>query len=302
MQAGLLAAAAAAGLAHGAVDHLRAERVLRPYVKRAWMALFLAGYLSLAGVVILAWVSAPGAALIAFLAASVLHFGLTDAGAAAPTAFRIERTVRVIAHGGTPVAAPCLLRPEETSAIFEALAGPAGAASVSLFGGPGAVLWAAAVLVLALMAGRAAVLPLLDIAGVFALFAAAPPLVGFAVYFAVVHSWRVMREEADDRGCGSSGFIAFGRDAAPLTLAALTATLAAYAWMVSTGSAEPTEAAIRSTFFALSALTAPHMLLSVLDRRSTALPKGSQKPFASNGQPRQPIGKPSDLSERSAFP
>lgn len=268
VQSALLAAAAAVGLAHGAVDHVRAERLLRRHLARGRTVVFAIGYLGAAAAVLLAWLLAPGVTLVGFLAGSVIHFGMTDAGAEQDASAGWRRWAAVIAHGGAPIVAPCLLRSEETAAVFDVLAGPDGAAAAALFGRPGAAVWLSAVL-LVLLAGpkRRAFAAAAEIGAVVALFAAAPPLAGFAIYFGLVHSARVVREEADARGGGRSGFLLFLRQAAPLTLAALTAAGGAL-WLMTLQPTTVSDAVIRSTFLALSALTAPHMLLAALSSRA----------------------------------
>ena len=66
------------GIPHGATDHLVGDFLCRPLCPRAWLIPFVAGYLALMGAVVLCWAALPTLSLAAFLAMSVVHWGLGD--------------------------------------------------------------------------------------------------------------------------------------------------------------------------------------------------------------------------------
>lgn len=252
-QAALLVAAVAAGLPHGALDHEVARRVFAPRWGARWAWPFLGGYLALLAGTLALWRAAPGAALLGFLFLSALHFGEEDAGGDGAPGWPAR-----LAHGGLPIIAPALARPDEVRSIFALLAGDAAGPVLDLLRGPAAAGWLVAA-ALSFRSGRGRGARAGELAALFLLFAAAPPLAAFAIYFAVIHSPRAVAA-LDSRA-------RLGARVLPLTVAGLG--LGALIWRWWPG--EEAGGAVRACFLLLAALTVPHMWLAWLDgRRSGA--------------------------------
>ena len=242
------AAIIALGVPHGALDGEVARPMLQPRFGRAWFLVFALPYLALAGGVLLLWRVSPLGALAAFLAMSVWHFGREEAGPGRPVA--------ALVRGGLPIAAPVLLHPAGTWAVF------ASAAQIAPAGGPPGWLVGAAWVWVVLAAGwvwRQEWPVVAAGAGLVALFAALPPLTAFAIYFLCLHApahvrgliagpWRAPRVSSWAHAAGY---------AAPVT--ALTVGIGAALWPFYAGT--PAVRLLGLTLQGLSALTLPHMLL-----------------------------------------
>jgi hypothetical protein len=61
---------AVVGLPHGAADHRFARPRLEPLLGPVWSVAFLAGYLAIAGLIVLGWFVAPTATILVFFLAS----------------------------------------------------------------------------------------------------------------------------------------------------------------------------------------------------------------------------------------
>lgn len=239
------------GVPHGALDGEVARFVLRPRFGRAWFLVFSLPYLALSALVLLAWRLVPGLTLLAFLTASVCHFGTEDAEAG--------DGLEVIVRGGLPIAMPVLIHPGATAAVF------ATVAAVPLPQLP-EWLWAAASAWLALAVvwvGRAMLRRqgrLLAVPGVLAgLFAVLPPLTAFAIYFVGVHA--PAHVAALIRNPARAPRVHDHRSAALLALpiTALTLLIGVALWPLYGGAAPDRLLAL--TIQGLAALTLPHMLL-----------------------------------------
>ncbi len=66
------------GVPHGATDHLVASDIFKGAFPRTWLLVFIALYLALMGIVVLAWNLFPSASLVAFLFMTIVHWGLGD--------------------------------------------------------------------------------------------------------------------------------------------------------------------------------------------------------------------------------
>lgn len=248
----LLAGVVLVGMPHGAFDHQVAGRVLRPRLGRAWWAPFLAGYLALAGLVWLGWLLAPATTLGLFLAVSVLHFGLGDAGTPAG----------VVARGGLPILLPVALHPAAAAPVLAALAGVAPAAmAVALADARWLLLpWGAAFL---LWARTASWRERAETAAVGAAFVLLPPLLAFALYFCLCHSVRHLLRLGAMLAPGS--IRAAWREVLRVGLPAALLCAGGAAALAAHG----TEAALPPLFRLLAALTLPHMAVTVwLEERS----------------------------------
>ena len=234
------------GLPHGALDirKLRRDRT-GPSARRS----VLATYLALAGAMALAWALAPALALVAFLAIAAAHFAVEAAeDAPAPAAWVLGALVIVL---------PTATHPSAVQAIFQAMGGRA-AASALVYLAP-----AAALLLLAALAGAILWRPprltvALETTASLAGLALLPPLVGFAVFFGLLHSPRHLARAGRALGLDARATLAA---AAPFSLAALG--LGAVLMLSRTGTAQ---AAPAGAFVLLSILTAPHMFTGALLR------------------------------------
>lgn len=239
------------GVPHGALDGEVARAVMRPWFGRAWFLAFSLPYLGLSALVLLAWHQAPGPTLLAFLAASVWHFGTEDAAGGG--------VLEVVVRGGLPIAMPTLAHPQATAAVFQAVA-EAPLPQLPDW------LWAAALAWLALALvwiGQAALhrrARLLAVPGLLAgLFVALPPLTAFAIYFVGVHA--PAHVAALIHNPARAPRVRDQRSAVLLALpiTALTLLIGAALWPLYGGAAPDRLLAL--TIQGLAALTLPHMLL-----------------------------------------
>jgi Brp/Blh family beta-carotene 15,15'-monooxygenase len=257
------------GTPHGALDGRLARDWLRPTLGERWFLSFIAAYLALAGLTLALWLTAPVLALAAFLALAALHFGEHDAPSA--------RALAVSVRGALPPVIAAAAHPGEITAIFATLAGEGSAPLAALLGGPIFWLWVggAGTVLLLEPAPRARA----ELLGLAALFALAPPLVAFSLYFGLVHSPRALLAS---RRPGER-WSAMARDAFPWSLAAVL--LALPLWAMFAPRVGEGEALVRTIFWWLSALTVPHMALHLMTgrRHSTAAERswpGSRSPAA----------------------
>jgi Brp/Blh family beta-carotene 15,15'-monooxygenase len=242
------------GLPHGAFDGAIAAclgQANRPVA----MIRFIILYVALAGLVVGLWLVFPVASLVGFMGISIVHFGLGDARAGTG----LFRYVQAVAHGGVVVAGISQSHRLEVDVIFGYLIG-GDAAPVWMAIDVASVIIAVA---LAIYAWRAFWdahwrVGFLEAGLLILLFAAVPPLVGFALYFCCVHSarhlwsvWTAVKAEFP-RHKLFTGAMAF-------TLASWSAGAAAFWWCASFMMVE--SALLRVVFIGLAALTVPHMIL-----------------------------------------
>lgn len=189
LQVLLAIVALAVGIPHGAADHIVTVPKFQPFR----MALFLAGYLAVVGLVIAAilWQNLIGFQLIVVL--SAIHFGIGDASFIAEMDSRAKRgkfpkLSYAIAAGFMPVVLP-LTSPLTSQALNEvnpALIGWAGEIT-------NAVFWffvgfGLLAMVLQLIARRFD--NVIDLGLLLGISLIAPPLVAFAFYFGFWHAFR----------------------------------------------------------------------------------------------------------------
>ncbi|WP_200373192.1 Brp/Blh family beta-carotene 15,15'-dioxygenase [Thiocystis violacea] len=254
------------GIPHGALDfmHMKALAARLGRAELLWVGFVL--YLLLGGLVIAAWIAFPAPMLAAFLAATVLHWGVEDTRA--PLAWRSGYIAEVLLRGAMPIVLPLAFHPAQTAWLFGQLI-PTEAA-LALTQGVGA-LWPLLLLLAASLLGglfaRRASLPrrewwtLIELATIAALFVVTPPLVAFAVYFGLLHSARYLTRYAmAGESARRSGAVRRALDHAwPMTLLTWVLALGAFALL------SPERAGIQATlqvlFIGLAALTFPHALL-----------------------------------------
>ncbi len=241
------------GLPHGAMDGALA-------VHFGWMgrpgkaAAFLLTYVGLAALVVAAWAVAPVLSFIAFLAISIYHFGRGDASA---NPFG-QITVESIARGGVVIGGISQVHRSEVNDVFQTLVG---------IDTTGVWLFLDAVVVVSLVciaevllfkdrSERAAFAT--ELSALFLLFLVAPPLLGFAVYFCFVHSYRHF---SSMRGVLQTTVSSLRITQTTVVFSLLTwaVGLVALAQLSSTVGVEP--ALLKVVFVGLAALTVPHMIL-----------------------------------------
>lgn len=249
-----LAAIVVIGLPHGALDgaiaiHLGFSR------NALQMAGFLLAYVAAAGVVVGAWLFFPFASLLIFLLISMMHFGSGDVRAERGW----QRRVGSAAHGGLVVVGISQMHRGEVDHIFE-----------YLVLGDTTLIWQA-LDILTIFIGMAMLFYLFQAvrlrrwrAGVLemvlltAIFALTPPLVGFAIYFCVVHSFRHVSGVLGTLRASMS-WVALINQAAFFTIASWVAGALAIWYLTDDANLEPV--LLRVVFIGLAALTVPHMIL-----------------------------------------
>ena len=249
-----LAAVVVIGLPHGALDgaiamHLGFSRKPMIFMR------FLLLYIAMAGLVVGVWMLAPTISLMLFLLISMLHFGAGDARHGTGWL----RTVEIIAHGGLVIVGISQLHHPEVDVIFGYLTGA-----------DTALVWQA-LDVMTVIVGLATVICIgqglwyrrwrstaLELVALSVLFAMTPPLVGFAVYFCLVHSARHVAGIIGSLRREMSR-VALVNQAAILTVASWAVGGLALWWFAD--QADPEPMLMRVIFIGLAALTVPHMIL-----------------------------------------
>ncbi len=242
------------GLPHGAFDGAIAA-CLGHANRPVTMIRFIILYVALAGLVVGLWLVFPVASLIGFLGISIVHFGLGDVHAGTGW----FRYVQAVAHGGVVIAGISQSHRPAVDVIFG-----------YLIGGDAAPVWMAIDVASVVIAVALAIFGwrafwdarwrfgFLEAGLLILMFAAVPPLVGFALYFCCVHSarhlwsvWKAVKAEFP-RQTLFIGAVAF-------TFASWGAGAAAFWWCASFMMVE--SALLRVVFIGLAALTVPHMIL-----------------------------------------
>ena len=242
------------GLPHGALDGAVAMH-LGLVDKFSTMARFVIIYVGLAGLVVGAWIIAPTLCLIVFLTISMLHFGAGDARHG-EGALRFAET---LAHGGLAIVGISQFHRSEADEIFYYLINQ-DTAMVWLAINVLTVAVIVAIIACVSQAAKdvkwsATALELLVLGIVYALV---PPLLGFAIYFCLVHSARHFRRILSTIKA-TVDFSNIKNQAILFTTASWIAAGVAF-WMFA-DFADPGPTVLRITFIGLAALTVPHMLL-----------------------------------------
>ena len=242
------------GLPHGALDGAVAMH-LGLVDKFSTMARFVIIYVGLAGLVVGAWIIAPSLSLIVFLTISMLHFGAGDARHGEG----ILRFAETLAHGGLAIVGISQFHRSEVDEIFYYLINQ-DTAMVWLTINVLTVAVIVAIIACVSQAAKdvkwsATTLELLILGIVYALV---PPLLGFAIYFCLVHSARHFRRILSTIKA-TVDFSNIKNQAILFTTASWIAAGIAF-WMLA-DFADPGPTVMRITFIGLAALTVPHMLL-----------------------------------------
>lgn len=249
-----LAAVVIIGLPHGALDgaiaiHLGMSRNLLSLTR------FLVLYIAAAAAVVGAWMMAPVACLLVFLVISMLHFGMGDVRAGNGWQGMLE----ALAHGGLVVAGISQMHRDEVDVIFGYLVDGTtllvwqGLEIISIFVAVALLFCVVQGVINRRWRGGLAELVIMG-----AIFAFTPPLVGFAIYFCLVHTPRHVRSILSSVSSGVSRRLMVSQ-AVLFTVASWVAGGLAF-WLLL--GAETAEAALmRVVFIGLAALTVPHMIL-----------------------------------------
>ena len=256
------------GLPHGAADHRFARSRLLPRLGRAWLPLFLTGYLATAAVVVAGWVLAPAATIVLFLLASAWHFGQEE-----PRPYSVSRILRPLvrfARGGLVIWTPLIFRHEEVLQILRSVAPTNSAAAVAAVADPlrllSVVMFAVTALALATQFFAAAsrsgqrrwVLlgDCLLVVSLMLLFGVADTLVSFAIYFCGWHSARGLSRLRRELG---ESWRQLAVSLAPLTAGAIALTALTVGLLLPAVTWD--ETLVRTIFIGLSAVAVPHLLL-----------------------------------------
>ncbi len=257
------------GVCHGSLDHLRCPPDRKGNVGKLRLAVFLIIYVALAWLLLKVWLTDPGPMLVSFLSVSCLHFALDE-----ENHFSFGKK---ILWGFLPVLAPCFLHAVAVSEVFSFLIGThvsfsASMAEVLKILGGMIVGLACSSLMLDFCAaweGRSkiAFVECLTTAVLLLSYVLLPPLLSFTIYFCWWHSVRqCLRQISEfDSGNFANGFSIFARKAAVFTAGSWLMALVIYYVATNTATANNTSIqAVRAMFYMLSALTVPHMFLTMI--------------------------------------
>ena len=242
------------GLPHGALDgavamHIGLVKKLSNLIK------FMLGYIVLAVFVVILWIFFPTLSLIVFLGISLLHFGYGDV----KNGEGITKFAEAVAHGGLVIVGISqfhrgevdeifyYLIKQDTSIIWLAM----NIASIGVIAAIGTCLlqtakdikWSSTTLELLLV-------------GV--LITVAPPLLGFSIYFCLIHSarhfsriYRMIKQNVANTTIKTQAIL--------FTVACWLAAVIAFVVFADFSNPGPT--ILRIIFIGLAALTVPHMVL-----------------------------------------
>ena len=243
------------GLPHGAYD---AWLIVERQRSGVHAALVLAAYLLAVVGVFFAWSLAPGVALGAFLATSIVHFGRGDARVAR---FGVPFAVSVLARGSWVVLGPIARGGPEIESVLGALlestdAGARWAAVLGAWFVPLVIAWASVVAWASIRSAGRRVDVAVEGLALGLLVALAPPLVAFTVYFCLWHSARHLLAVRWSGVAGGWGAVV--RRSLPAQIASVG--LGVWAWSALTGDGAVT-ATVHVIFVGLAAVTVPHVIL-----------------------------------------
>jgi Brp/Blh family beta-carotene 15,15'-monooxygenase len=242
------------GLPHGAFDGAVAMH-LGIVDRFSSLARFVIIYVALAALVVVTWMVAPSISLILFLTISMLHFGVGDTrNGQGALAFS-----EALAHGGLAIIGISQFHRGKVDEIFSYLINQ-DTAAVWLVIDILTIAVVAAIITCVVQAAKdpkwsTTVFELLLLGFVYAI---APPLLGFAIYFCCIHSARHFKKiYSSIKQTVSSSNIK--NQAILFTTVSWVAAGIAF-WLFA-DFADPGPTIMRITFIGLAALTVPHMLL-----------------------------------------
>ena len=235
------------GVPHGAFDVIFAKRLYRLVSLKQWFV-FCMAYVALAAVVVGFWWLLPALFLSIFFLGSAFHFS-GDLQVGTPAFLRFW-------YAGSMLIFPAWLHEADVALLFTYLVPGNFPEQMAAFLHGLALPWCLGLCVALLRQRREHWSTTLEVASVGLLATAAPPLVGFTVFFCLMHSARHAirtRTYASDLR-----WIDLIKKAAAPMLACLLASVAL--WPMLQGLSVDA-AVIRILFVGLAALTVPHMVL-----------------------------------------
>ena len=242
------------GLPHGALDgavamHIGLVKKLSNLIK------FMLAYISLAVFVVIVWMFFPTFSLIAFLGISLLHFGYGDA----KNGEGITKFAEAVAHGGLVIVGISQFHRGEVDEIFYYLI-KQDTSTIWLTMNIASIGVIAAIATCLLQTSKdikwsSTTLELLLVGVVIAI---APPLLGFSIYFCLIHSarhfsriYRMIKQNVANTTIKTQAIL--------FTVACWLAALVAFVLFADFSDPGPT--ILRIIFIGLAALTVPHMIL-----------------------------------------
>ncbi len=260
---GLAMMVSVVGMPHGGLDHLFGRELLQPRYGRNWIAVFGLAYMGVGGIVLTGWFFASTLTIVMFFLISALHFG---------DDVEVKQPLRMV-EGGMVIWVPLLCRPSEVTELL-AWVVPFGDAVQVRAGILAAqpLLWAIAVFFVVCLPYSNSLVHAARNLAFITLFAFAPTLVSFAVYFCCWHSIReliALARRADQRNLWK-GLRRVLIVAAPISGISVLATVAT-AWCFA-GQRDYQPVIVQAVFLGLSAVAVPHILLHALARRFGADP------------------------------
>lgn len=240
------------GLPHGAFDLALLRRGEVSEANLRSTIVLVALYLLVAGGTYLAWRAGPGLALAAFLVLAVAHFA-EDWRACGSRFVAVGIAVAI-------VSAPSLLHGDSLGNLFGLLTNDprtAVLADLLLLVAPVAVAVAIVGTVLLWQARQPAMAIALGCAT--AAMILLPPVIGFALFFCLVHSPAQFRHHAESLGL--HGFRQWGSEVVPFWIGGLGIAVAVFL----TNREMPVAANVfASSFMTLAVLTVPHMVMPMI--------------------------------------
>ena len=242
------------GLPHGAYDgavaiHLGIIKRFSSFVK------FMIIYVALAALVVAIWMIAPIISLIIFLTISMLHFGAGDI----KNGQGVLGFSEALAHGGLAIVGISQFHRSEVDEIFSYLINSDTTyvwLAIDIL--TVATIFAIITCVLQALNNSKWSVTVVELLLLGIVYAVAPPLLGFAIYFCCVHSARHFRKiYASIKQSVSTTSI---RNQAIL-FTSISWIAAGIAFWMFADFANPGPTIMRITFIGLAALTVPHMLL-----------------------------------------
>lgn len=240
------------GLPHGAFDLALLRATGKSNSRAVSSIATISLYLGCAAAMYLIWCIGPVFALVSFLVLSVVHFA-EDWEACGSRFIAVGIAAAILS-------APSFRHGDDLRTLFVSLTGNAGAAVVADVMLLVAPTYAAVALVgLGLLWRNGQAAWAVGLASSLAAMLWLPPVIGFALFFCLVHSPRQFRDHADRLGL--SGFKQWGGEVVPLSLGGLGVALVVFA-LNSTVSFVPN--VVATSFMTLSILTVPHMIVPMI--------------------------------------
>ena len=257
------------GVSHGALDHLRGAKILKPILKQRWFLVFYPGYISLSLFVIICWVLFPSISLFIFLLVAGYHFGEEDL-----SFFKEEQglifNITGFLKGFLIITLSLHFNFETTSTFFNYLM--VDITHYSDLGFYTSILFT--INLFSLVGGliylfknnlNELVLILLEVILIIISFKYLPLILAFTLYFCFLHSSKHITGLAKELDGDDmvNGFKLFAKKAIPLTVLTGIGAVSVVFFL----NHSLTENIIQTIFIGLASLTLPHILLEVIDKK-----------------------------------